>query len=303
MPEPNSPPVETPPNERPTARLPPPRPKEPTVRAPVGACDCHIHVVAGGEDFGLWEGRAEDPHPAHGFEDWLDLLRAHLDTLGCTRGVVVQSILHGTDNAITVEAIQRLGRQFRGVALVAPEVQDHSLEELARAHIRAIRLNLVHGGPLDWPAARRMAPRLAERGLHIEMLLHADQHLEAIADDLEALPVPVVLDHAGWPEDPRPDSDGVRRVCRLLAEGRIWVKLSALYRMTQSADEAAALAGALIAANPERCVWGSDWPHLLLGEAEMPDSGVLFDDFTRAVEDPALRQAILVDNPARLYGF
>ena len=303
MPESNSPPVEVPPNERPTAQLPPRRPKEPTSRAPVGACDCHIHLVGGGQEFALWEGRAEDPHPAHGFEDWLDLLRLHLDTLGCTRGVVVQSILYGADNAITVEAVQRLGEQFRGVALVSDEVQDHTLDHLAHARIKAVRLNLVHGGRLDWPAARALAPRLADRGMHLEALLHAERHLAALEEDLAALPLPLVLDHAAWPEDPRPDSAAVRRLCRLLERGAVWVKLSGLYRITPDREAARALIAALAAANPERCVWGSDWPHLLLGGAGMPDAGILFDDFTRAVDDPAVRQRILVDNPARLYGF
>ncbi len=302
MPDSKSPPVDTPSGERPSAQVPPQRAKEPHVRAPVGACDAHIHIAAGRQDFALWEGRREDPPPGHGFEDWLGLLRGHLDTLGCTRGVIVQSILYGADNAITIEAVRRLGPQFRGVALVTSEVQDHTLDDLARARIRAVRLNLVHGGLLDWRAAMRLAPRLAERDMHLEILLHADRHLADIAGGIAGCPVPVVIDHAGWPSDGRADGSGIDRLCGLLSDGAAWTKLSALYRFA-TAGQGAALVRRLVEANPERCVWGSDWPHLMLGGVAMPDAGVLFDDFTDAIEDGGSRQRILVDNPARLYGF
>ena len=153
MPDSPLPPVEVPQAERPAAHHPASRPKEPYLRAPVGACDAHVHIVAGPEEFRLWSGRSEDPPQGHGFEDWLSLYRAHLDTLGCTRGVVVQSILYGTDNAVTIEAVRRLGEQFRGVALVTDEVQDDTLDRLAHHRMRAVRLNLVHGGVLSWPSA------------------------------------------------------------------------------------------------------------------------------------------------------
>jgi predicted TIM-barrel fold metal-dependent hydrolase len=148
-----------------------------------------------------------------------------------------------------------------------------------------------------------MAPRLAERGMHLQILLHADEHLEALAGEIAALPVPVVLDHAGWPRDP--EGPGVERLCRLLGEGRAWVKLSGAYRFTAPPyREADALLRRLVEANPERCLWGSDWPHIMLGEGvERPDAGVLMDAFMRAVEGSEARQRVLVDNPAALHGF
>ena len=304
MPDSPLPPVEVPEAERPSAHQPADRPKEPSVRAPVGACDAHVHMVAGPAEFPLSERGAEHPAPGRGFEDWLALYRTHLDTLGCTRGVIVQSKLYGTDNRVTIEALRRLGDGFRGVALVTEEVQDDTLDHLAGHGVRAVRLNLVHGSALGWDGARAIAPRLAERGMHVEMLLHADRHLPALADDLAAMPVPVVIDHAGWPTDGRADSDGIRTLLRLLGDGMAWIKLSAVYRFAPPPyDGADDLVRAMVAANPRRCLWGSDWPHLMLGDAPMPDAGVLFDAFTRAIEDPAKRQRILVDNPAAPYGF
>ena len=303
MPDSPLPPVEVPDAEKPSAHHPADRPKEPLVRAPVGACDAHVHMVAGPAEFPLSD-RARHPAPGRGFEDWLALYRTHLDTLGCTRGVIVQSGLYGTDNRITIEALRRLGDGFRGVASVTDEVQDDTLDHLASHGIKAVRLNLVHGSALGWDGARAMAPRLAARDMHLEALLHADRNLPALAGDIAAMPVPVVIDHAGWPSDGRADSGGVRVLLRLLSDGTAWVKLSGLYRFAPPPyDRADELVRALVAANPRRCVWGSDWPHLLLGGAPMPDAGVLFDALTRAVEDPAQRQRILVDNPAALYGF
>lgn len=304
MPDSPEPPVEVPLGERPTAHLPPSRPKEPHVRAPVGACDAHVHIVAGPQDFPLWDGRPEDPALGRGFEDWLALYREHLDTLGCTRGVVVQSILYGWDNSVTVEAVRRLGDQFRGVALVTDEVQDHTLDALAHHHMKAVRLNLMRDDGLSIEGARALAPKLAERGMHVQVLLAADRHLADVADTFRRLPVPVVVDHVGLPASGDPDGPGVRLLRELVADGNVWVKLSGLYRFSDPpyADTDALVRG-MAEAGPERCLWGSDWPHLMLGNAEMPDAGVLFDAFTRAVEDSGLRQRILVDNPARLYGF
>lgn len=302
MPDAPYPPVEVPQAERPSGVAPAHAPKIPTTRAPVGACDAHVHMLAGPAERPLWEGRVEDPAAGLGFEDWLARLREHLDLLGCTRVVIVQSILYGTDNAVALDAVRRLGDMARAVALVDGAAADEHLDALAEAGAVAVRLNYVHGGVLSWEEARALAPRLAERGMHLQMLLHADRHVEEIEGDLADLPVPLVIDHAGWPHDP--DAPGVERLCRLLAEGRAWVKLSGVYRFAEPPWAGAdPLIRRLVEANPERCLWGSDWPHIMLAGAAMPDAGRLLDAFMRAVEDPARRQRVLVDNPAALFGF
>lgn len=304
MPDAPYPAVEVPAAEPPTGPGPDHAPKIPTVRAPVGACDTHVHMLAGPSEYPLWSGRVEDPERGRSYEDWLSLLREHLDILGCTRVVVVHSVLYGTDNAVTLDTVRRLGPSMaRAVALASEDATDEHLDRLRQAGAVALRLNLVHGGVLSWEGAKALAPRLAERGMHLQMLLHADEHLEALADDIAALPVPVVLDHAGWPRDPT--APGVETMRRLLAQGDAWVKLSGAYRFARPPyAEADELLRGLVEANPERCLWGSDWPHIMLGEGvERPDAGVLLDAFMRAVEGSEHRQRVLVDNPAALYGF
>ncbi len=273
------------------------QPRRPEVVAPAGAVDAHVHLVGGPEDFPLWEGRAEDPPQGLDFDGWLAAYRAHLTALGCEKGVIVQSILYGGDNRITLEAARRMGQGFASVCLVPDAVSDATLDDLAAAGCRAVRLNYVHGGLLSWAGAKAMAPRLADRGMHLEMLLHADVHMAEIAGDVAGLPCPLVIDHCGWPRDCSVDAPGVAQLIRLVGEGAVYTKLSAPYRMD---GEMAPIIGALATANPERCLWGSDWPHLMLGTAAMPDAATLFERFCDAVPEPQ-RSVILRDTPSHLY--
>lgn len=283
----------------------PPAPTAPQHRAPEGACDTHVHLLAAQDEFPLWDGRAESPAPGPNLDGWLDLYREHLGTLGFSRGVIVHSILYGTDNSVTVEAVRRMGDGFKGVGLLPDGANEKSMDAFADWNMAAVRLNYVHGGVLTWQGAKDMAPALADRGLHVQMLAHADRHIAEIADDIRAMPVDVVFDHIGWPADDfSTESEGFSALCTLLAEGHIWVKLSALYRMVDAPyDQLAPLVAALIKANPERCLWGSDWPHLMLADAKMPSAAALFDAFDRVVPDDQTRHSILVDNPAKLFRF
>ncbi len=280
------------------------RPKVPSTLPPQGACDAHLHLVGGKRDFPLWENRPEDPAPGRGFEDWLDLLRMHMSTLEMSRGVIVHSVLYGDDNRVTIEALRQLGPGYRGVGLVGPEVTDEVLDRLAAARIRGIRVNEVFDGPLGFDAACALAPRLADRDMHLEILLGADR-IAAEKDRIAALPCPVALDHLGWPDIAAgPDAPGFRAVRELLAEGRAYVKLSALYRLAPAPYEAARPFVEMLAGEaPERCLWGSDWPHLLLSDGEVPDAGTLLDAFFDTVTGSEARQRILVEAPERLYGF
>ena len=276
-------------------------PKVPSVRAPLGACDAHVHMLSGPEH-ALSPTRSENPADIGRYEDWLALFRLHLGTLGGTRTVIVQSILYGTDNTVTLETVERLGDAARAVVLVTEDVSEGTLDDLARRGAMGVRLNYVHGGVLDWAGAKALAPRLAARGMHLQMLLHADRHFEEVAEDARALPCPLVIDHCGWPADMSsgPQSPGFAALCDAVAEGHVWAKLSAPYRLPGDADP---YARALAAANPERCLWGSDWPHIMLNGAPIPDAGALLDRFMEQVPDARDRQRILVDNPAALYGF
>lgn len=289
----------------PTAPLPAARPSDPTRKAPSGACDAHVHMVAGPDVFDLWEGRVEDPG-AGSFEAWLDLYRTHLDVLGIDRGIIVHSILYGTDNSVTAATVEALGRgRFKGIGLVPDGSPASALDGLLDKGIVGVRLNYVHGGVLTFDGVTQLAPALHERGMHIQMLMNAHKHMDELADGVRAMPVDVVFDHIGWPDlAAGPGEPGFDLLCQLLAEGACWVKLSGLYRLCDAPyDRADAAVEALVKANPERCLWGSDWPHLMLADATMPDAGELLDAFYRAVPATHDQQRILVDNPARLYGF
>lgn len=286
---------------KPISPLPPAAKRHP-VQAPPLACDTHVHLLAGPDELPLFDGRSEDP--AQSYAAYLADYRAHLAALGITRGVIVQSIFYGLDNRVTVNAVRDMGPGFKGIGLLPDDASDADLDQFVAWNLAGVRLNYVHGGVLTWDGARAMAPRLAARGLHIQMLMHADQHMPELAADVAACPCPVVFDHLGWPSDLSPDSPGFRALCQSLSGGHAYIKLSGLYRMADAPyARTDALVAALVAANPARCLWGSDWPHIMLNGAQMPTAGDLWDAFLRAVPDPDIRQQILVTNPATLYRF
>ncbi len=280
-------------------------PLAPSAEMPKGACDSHVHMVDASGAFPLWKGRVEDPGPGD-FETWLNRLDYHLTTLGLARVVIVHSILYGGDNRITLEAVRRLGPdRARGVALLPDDAPEAALDALAAAGVSGIRLNYVHGGMLSWEGVVAMAPRLAARGMHLQMLMAAPDHAEGLEEAVRKLPVPVVFDHIGWPDlAAGVDEPGFQALCRMVGDGHAYVKLSGLYRVCDAPyDQASAHVQALARANPERCLWGSDWPHLMLADAKLPDAGALLNAFLAAVPDEETRAQILVSNPDRLYGF
>lgn len=287
----------------PQAAPPVPAPEAPKVLLPAGACDAHVHMLA--DDFPLWDGRVEDPAPG-GFKHWLERLDRHLAGLGCSRVVIVHSILYGGDNAVTVESVKRFGTaRARGIGLVTDAATEADLDALAAAGVVGIRLNYVHGGLLTWAGVKALAPRLAARGMHVQMLMNAHKHMAEIAGDVAALPVPVVFDHIGWPDIGAGVGEaGFEILRRLVAEGDAYIKLSGVYRLCQRPYEAAApFVAALAEANPQRCVWGSDWPHIMLADALQPDAGVLLNAFLDTVTSEEARKQILVKTPGALYGF
>ncbi len=280
----------------------PPTPVEVIEKAPPGACDTHVHILAAPGEFPLYDKRTEDP--AQTFARYLSDYRQHLAALGISKGIIVQSIFYGTDNSVTVAAIEELGKGFKGIGLLTDDATDVDLDAFVASNLCGVRLNYVHGGVLTWGGLKAMAPRLAQRGLHVQMLMHADQHMLDIAKDLDGLGIPVVFDHIGWPSDMSggPENKGFQALCTALTQGQAYVKLSGLYRVSNAPyTDTDPFVQALVAANPARCLWGSDWPHVMLNGAEMPHGHALWNAFLRAVPDPAQREQILVHNPAKLY--
>lgn len=289
---------------RPQAR-PPLRPTPPSTPLPSRSCDAHFHIVADASEFPRYEARVEDPADGR-FEDWLTRLRDQMQVLGLDRGVVVQSILYGTRNNLVARTIQEMGpSSFRGIGVVADEVTPRELDTLRSVGIVGLRLNYVHGGVMTWQGARALSDQLCDRGMHVQMLVNAGEHMADLAEDIRKLSVPVVLDHMGWPDlAAGTDEPGFEALLGLVADGAVWVKLSGCFRFCDAPyEEADAHVAALVEANPERCLWGSDWPYLMMADAKTPDPGKLLDALFRAMPNDTARDRIMVDNPAELYGF
>ena len=223
--------------------------------------------------------------------------------IGTSRTVVVTPAAYYTDNAVILDAVAQIGPQARGVAVVHPSVTDPELKRLARGGICGIRFTRFDpktaATTIDMiePLARRVEPL----GWHVQVHLRADQ-IVAAADLLQRLPGAVVFDHLGRLQSGVNDP-AFAVIQRMLDGGRTWMKLSGAYMFGAGPEysEASPVARAYIAAAPERVVWGSDWPHPT--EAEKPDDAVLFDLLRDWAPDEKTQQRILVENPAKLYGF
>jgi D-galactarolactone isomerase len=227
--------------------------------------------------------------------------------LGLTRTVVVQPAAYGADNSCTLDAVAALGPDAaRAVVVVTPETPEAELERLHAAGGRGARAFLLKGGLVSWERLADLAARVGPLGWHVQVQFDGGELPEREAL-LRRLPCPVVIDHLGRFHDPvPPDAPAVRALLRLLDGGRAWVKASSPYGVSRDGPpgyaDVSAIARAVIAAAPERVLWGSNWPHPNAPEPK-PDEAPLLDllgDWAQREQD---RHAILVDNPARLYGF
>jgi predicted TIM-barrel fold metal-dependent hydrolase len=287
----------------------------PAFAVPPGACDCHVHVFGPAARFPYAAGRGYTPGDAS-----IESLLALQAALGLERVVVVQASPYGTDNACTVDALRRLGARARGVAVIDAATTGAALADMHEAGVRGVRVNLESAGQHDPDAARGLlvaaAARAAPLGWHVQTYTSLDV-IVALKDTILALPVPLVIDHFGRaPAAAGVDHPGFRVLLSLVDSGRVWVKLSAPHRVSTAPDcaDAAALARALMRANPERMVWGSDWPHPggTPGASRRPeviepfhpiDDGRALNRLAEWTASAAELEAILVHNPARLYDF
>jgi predicted TIM-barrel fold metal-dependent hydrolase len=278
--------------------------RPPKIPTPAGACDTHFHIFGPVAKFPFAEKRSYTPDDAP-----LEALLKMLDTLGMARGVVVQGHPYGTDNTVVLDALKREPRRLRAAAIVKPDTGRDELKKLADAGVRALRFHhMPHGvgfSPLGMQSFEKLSPLMAELGLHAQFMMDANA-LDSALPFFKNWKLPIVLDHMGNVDGTKgAKQPGVQQMCRLLAEGKIWVKVSGSYRVsTQYPDypDAQAIHEALVKANPEQVIWGTDWPHPRL-EKDMPEDGHLLDLFNAWTPDAVLRKKILVDNPARLYGF
>jgi predicted TIM-barrel fold metal-dependent hydrolase len=230
-------------------------------------------------------------------------------TLGIERAVLVQASVHGTDTRAILDAVAADPQRRRAVVAVAEDTPEGELARLAAAGARGFRVNLVDRGGMPFAspdAIARMAGRVRDLGWHAEFLVHADTDADFL-DLARRLPVPVVVGHLGYARPPAtPQDPGYRRFLGLVEEGRCWVKLTGPYRVSSEADppyrDVAAFAAALLQTRPDRVVWGSDWPHVMVTKP-MPNDADLLDLLGDWAADPAHQRRILAEAPAELYGF
>ena len=290
-------------------------PSPPGFAVPAGSCDCHVHLFGPHEHYALSKKRLYTPAPAT-VSDLLSML----DAAGMARAVLVQPSAYANDNRCQLDALAAHPDRFRVVAVIDPELDTRELERMNAGGVRGVRLNLASSGGRSGAETARLVEALAERiaplGWHLQMFIPIAT-IDDIAPVVGRLPVDVVLDHMGLPDAARDTAQpGFPALLKLLESGRAWVKLSGPYRISPDAygnAQVVTLARALVAANPDRVVWGSDWPHIgkhahhVGGEAPAVDYrpldyGRLLSVLTEWVSADDLTR-ILVHNPATLYGF
>lgn len=283
---------------------------------PPGACDCHTHIHGPSDRFPWFEARVYTPGPALPEE-----MSALHKALRMQRVVIVTPSVYGTDNSASVWGMQARGTDARGVAVIDERTRESEIDALHVVGMRGLRLNLATTGMSDPAAARQRlidaGQRMAARGWHIQIFTSLDM-VAALKTAILASPVPVVLDHFAGAQAARGTGQpGFGDLLDLLRSGNVYVKISGAYRasnMKPDFKDATALAQSLIAANADRIVWGTDWPHPdshgkpgLTASDLRPfqdiDDGLLLNQLPTWAPDAAVRRKILVDNPARLYGF
>ncbi|HWF95374.1 MAG TPA: amidohydrolase family protein [Xanthobacteraceae bacterium] len=280
------------------------------------ACDCHTHIHGDPDQFPFFAGRVYTPETALP-EEMAALHRA----LRIKRVVIVTPSVYGTDNSATLYGMKARGPDARGVAVIDDKTADGELDAMGKAGMRGIRLNLATSGSNDPGLARRRfqaaLSRMASRNWHIQIYTNLAV-IAGIKDLVLAAPVPVVLDHFGGAQAALGSGQpGFADLIELVRSGKAYVKISGAYRASAQAPDypdVAPLAKALIAANAERVVWGTDWPHpnSVTGSGRKVtdvtplrqiDDGALMNQLPVWAPEPATRRTILADNPARLYGF
>jgi 2-pyrone-4,6-dicarboxylate lactonase len=278
------------------------RPSKPKLKLPPGACDAHVHVFGPRQRFPFSEGRSYTPSDAT-----KEMLFALHDFLGIDHCVIVQPACHGPDNSVTVDALAAKGGAYRGIALVPTTISDSELRRLNDAGLCGARFHYMKhlGKSVSIDEVIAFGKRLAGIGWHLQIHMQADL-IGDLTPAIKRSPVPVVIDHMG-----RIDASfginqpAFKNLLTLMNDKNVWVKVSGGDRITRQGPpyaDAVPFARKLVAEFGDRVVWGTDWPHPSHA-GPTPDDGQLVDIISEIVPSAASRQALLVDNPQRLYRF
>jgi predicted TIM-barrel fold metal-dependent hydrolase len=279
-------------------------PRKPRLRMPRHACDTHAHICGPIARYPYAERRVYTPPDA-----LLPAYRHMLDALGVERAVLVQPSVYGTDNTVMLAAMAELGpERARGVAVVDDNISESELERLHEAGVRGVRVNVVDvaegKGVIPMQSLAPLAARVKRYGWHVEFLMHADEFPD-LDRQFADFPADIVLGHLGYMKtDKGVDQQGYQAMLRLMRKGKCWVKLTGPYRISNEPlphADTLPYARALLGAAPERVLWGTDWPHVMV-KTPMPNDADLADLLLDWVPE-RFREQVLVANPAKLYGF
>jgi predicted TIM-barrel fold metal-dependent hydrolase len=282
-------------------QAPDPNPQPPRFKAPKGATDTHFHILGPPAKYPYVEEREYTPPdalPAH--------CRKLFETIGIQRAVLIQPSVYGENNTCMMDAASKLGVPARTVVVVPFDTPDTEFQRLHDAGARAVRFILAHVGGLDTALLERFAARVNNWGWHVQFLLKPP-HLVELESRIAKLPTEYVIDHIGLI---RASEGGVQQpafqaLLRLFRTGRCWVKLTGGYRISAEAPpyrEVIPMVEALLKERPDRILWGSDWPHVMM-KAKMPNTTELFNLLLDWVPDEKVRNKILADNPQALFKF
>lgn len=274
-----------------------PKPRKPRNPIPAGACDCHFHVFDGPSP--QIAGRSYSAPSAP-----LSAYKSMQATLGLDRAIIVQPSIYGSDNRTTLQSLPGDG-SMKAIVVLNNQTTRDELRKMDKDGAVGARVNMLFSSGMRTDNVAHLARILADFGWHLQILADVSEQPDLVKQVSELL-VPVIFDHMGHvPAKAGVNDPGLKALLKSLESGNVWVKLSGAYRITDEGSAAyhdvAPLAKALIAANPERLVWGSDWPHPAF-DGPMPNDGDLLDllfDWSGS----EMAQKILVDNPERLYGF
>ncbi|MCZ6637105.1 MAG: amidohydrolase family protein [Alphaproteobacteria bacterium] len=274
--------------------------RTPRLAAPIGACDTHFHIYE--PTIPLKPERRYTP-----VEAGLDNYRRMAARLGLTRGVVVTGSAM-TSNQPSLDAIAAMDGAFKGLALIKPDTTDAEIEALAMGGMTGFRISTRSVGGLGPDHVAGLAERVKDLGWHVEIHLRDIEEVVALLPTLRNLPIPYSIDHVGYlRHDCGPGTapfEAVKAV--LMGEENAYLNLYAWYDLTNQGPpdygDMADIAGPLVEARPDRIIWGTNWPHPTF-DVPVPDDADLLDFLAAAVPDEGHRHKILVDNPARLYGW
>ena len=278
-----------------------PNPSKPTYVVPADAVDAHCHVFGPAAEFPFAPERKYTPCDAS--KQQLFDLRDHL---GLSRNVIVQATCHGKNNDAMVDALRAAGDLTRGVAMVGPDITDDELRELDEAGVRGVRFNflkrLVDATPRE--VFMEIAERVVKIGWHCVVYFES-QDLEDLQPFLTSLPGTIVVDHMGRPNVAKPldDPHFTRFMDLMSVYTSFWVKVSCPERLSVDGppyNDVVPFARTLVDNFTDRVLWGTDWPHPNM-KSHVPDEGHLIDIIPKIANSPEKQQALLVDNPTRLY--